>query len=438
MASAREIKKRIRSVQNIGQITRALEAVSASRVRRAQARVLASRAYAEKAWEILTNVQSASQNGMPLHPLLTARENPKKVLVVLVTSERGLAGAYNSNIVRVAQMFERKMSVEVEFITLGRKGRDTIIRQGSRVIADFPISSEPTIADITPAVKLAVDMFLSGQVDDVYIAYTDYVNMITQRPVVLGWLPLTPHAIDRTVLDDQYVKQAPKVTTGRLDYEYEPSPTAILDEIVPAFTELILYQAVLEAQASEHSARMVAMRNASDNAKTFVADLTLDYNKARQSGITSEILDIVGGAEALQESIDKAADQILMQYQRDVMAKSVAAGIASAAAASAASVAEAVAEATPVKLPQKGGQDDLTVIEGIGPKMAAALRGAGIDTFVKLSQTPESALRAAIEAAKLSFAPSLPTWPEQAAYIVRGDMDGLKTFQKQLNAGRKD
>jgi predicted flap endonuclease-1-like 5' DNA nuclease len=125
-----------------------------------------------------------------------------------------------------------------------------------------------------------------------------------------------------------------------------------------------------------------------------------------------------------------------MQYQREVMAKSVAAGIASAAAA--ASVAEAVAEATPVKLPQKGGQDDLTVIEGIGPKMAGALRTAGIDTFVKLSQTTETALRAAIEAAGLSFAPSLPTWPEQASYVVRGDMDGLKTFQKQLNAGRKD
>jgi len=436
MASAREIKKRIRSVQNIGQITRALEAVSASRVRRAQARVLASRAYAEKAWEILTNVQSASQKGTPLHPLLTARENHKKVLVVLITSERGLAGAYNSNIVRVAQMFERKMPTEVEFITLGRKGRDTIIRQGSKVIADFTISSEPTVAEITPAVKLAVDMFLSGQVDDVYIAYTDYVNMITQRPVVLGWLPLTPHAIDRTVLDDQYVKQAPQVTTGRLDYEYEPSPTAILDEIVPAFTDLILYQAVLEAQASEHSARMVAMRNASDNAKTFVADLTLDYNKARQSGITSEILDIVGGAEALQESIDKAADQILMHYQREVMAKSVAANIASAAAN--APVGEAVAEAPATKMPQKGGQDDLTVIEGIGPKMAGALRAAGIDTFVKLSQAGEAALRAAIEAAGMSLAPSLRTWPEQAEYVVRGDMDGLKTFQKQLNAGRKD
>jgi predicted flap endonuclease-1-like 5' DNA nuclease len=182
---------------------------------------------------------------------------------------------------------------------------------------------------------------------------------------------------------------------------------------------------------------MVAMRNASDNAKTFVADLTLDYNKARQSGITSEILDIVGGAEALQESIDKAADQILMHYQREVMAKSVAANIASAAAANA-SVAEAVAEAPAMKMPQKGGQDDLTVIEGIGTKMAGALRAAGIDTFVKLSQAGEAALRAAIEAAGMSLAPSLRTWPEQAEYVVRGDMDGLKTFQKQLNAGRKD
>lgn len=439
MASAREIKKRIRSVQNIGQITRALEAVSASRVRRAQARVLASRAYAEKAWEILTNVQSASQNGVPVHELLTARTGAKKVLVVLITSERGLAGAYNSNMVRVAQMFERRMQMPVEFITLGRKGRDTIIRQGANVIADFPISSEPTIADISPATKLAMDMFLSGEVDDVYIAYTDYVNVVTQRPVVLGWLPLTPRAIDRAVLDEQYVKQAPQVTTGRLDYEYEPSPTAILDEIVPAFTELILYQAVLEAQASEHSARMVAMRNASDNAKSFAADLTLVYNKARQAGITSEILDIVGGAEALQESIDKAADEILMRFQNETAAASTKAKQSGGAEITApAPVALAEPPASAVSLPQYKGQDDLTVIEGIGPKMAAALRAAGIDTFGKLAEADEASLRAAIEAAKMSFAPSLPSWPEQAAYVLRGDMDGLKAFQKQLTAGRKD
>lgn len=436
MASAPEIKKRIRSVQNIGQITRALEAVSASRVRRAQARVLASRAYAEKAWEILTNVQSTSQNGVPVHQLLTARTGAKKVLVVLITSERGLAGAYNSNMVRVAQMFERRMQMPVEFITLGRKGRDTIIRQGSNVIADFPISSEPTIADISPATKLAINMFLSGEVDDVYIAYTDYVNVVTQRPVVLGWLPLTPRAIDRTVLDEQYVKKAPQVTTGRLDYEYEPSPTAILDEIVPAFTELILYQAVLEAQASEHSARMVAMRNASENAKSFAGDLTLVYNKARQAGITSEILDIVGGAEALQESIDKAADEILMRFQNEVAAAAKTKQSGGSEITKPAPVA--LAEAPAVSVPQYKGQDDLTVVEGIGAKMAAALRAAGIDTFSKLAESDVATLRAAIEAAKMSFAPSLPSWPEQAAYVLRGDMDGLKAFQKQLTAGRKD
>ncbi|MCU0496449.1 MAG: ATP synthase F1 subunit gamma [Anaerolineae bacterium] len=306
MPSARDIKKRIRSVKNIGQITRALEAVSASRVRKAQARVLASRAYAQKAWEILLNVQSTGQAGVPMHPLLTQRQDIKRVMVVLITSERGLAGAFNSNIIRVAQRFAQRIGKPVDFVTIGRKGRDSMIRARANVVAEFKLSAEPTIADLTPVSRLAIDEFLSGRVDDVFIAYTDFINTITQRPVVQGWLPLIPHDIG-DLIGGQYIKEIPAVASGRSDYEFEPNPIAILDEIVPRFTELQLYQAVLESLASEHSARMVAMRNASDNATQFAADLTLVYNKARQSAITSEILDIVGGAEALQGAIDKSA-----------------------------------------------------------------------------------------------------------------------------------
>ncbi len=186
MASAREIQKRIRSVKNISQITRALEAVSASRVRRAQARVLASRAYAEKAWEILLNVQAGS-TGTVAHPLLEERDEIKNIMIVLITSDRGLKGAFNTNIIRVANRFAERLDKPVQFVTIGRKGRDSMIRSGRNVVAAFTdMPSEPSVADIAPASRLAIDAFLSGEVDDVFIAYTDYINTLTQRPVGAG------------------------------------------------------------------------------------------------------------------------------------------------------------------------------------------------------------------------------------------------------------
>lgn len=413
MATAREIKKRIRSIKNISQITRALEAVSASRVRRAQARVLASRAFAEKAWEILLNIQNMSTGGVPLHPLLTARQDVKQVMVVLITSDRGLAGAYNANIIRMAQRFAMRLGKPVRYVTVGRKGRDSLVRMGANVVAEFSyLPAEPKMADISPIARLAIDEFLSGTVDDVFIAYTDFINTLTQRPTVLRWLPLMPYYTEDRVVAE-FVKDVPSVSDTRSDYEYEPDATAILEEIVPRFTELQLYQALLESQASEHSARMVAMRNASDNAVQLTADLTLEYNKARQTAITAEILDIVGGASALQQSIDDLADAIL---------------VAAPATTNGHKVPERVVSAKP---------DDLTVVEGIGPKMASALKAAGITTYSQLAEADEARLMAAIQAAGLRFAPSLPTWPEQAAYAARGDWDGLKQFQDQLVAGRK-
>ena len=190
MPTSREIRNRIGSVKNIGQITRALEAVSASRVRKSQARVLASRAYAEKAWEILLNIQAASKGG-PLHPLLTKREEINNIMVVLITSDRGLAGAFNTNIIRVAQRFLARLEQPVKFVTVGRKGRDALIRSGANVVAEFSgISDDMTISDLAPIAHLAIDEFLKGEIDDVFIAYTDFINTLTQRPAVLGWLPL--------------------------------------------------------------------------------------------------------------------------------------------------------------------------------------------------------------------------------------------------------
>ena len=193
MPSARDIKNRIRSVKNIGQITRAQETVAASRVRRAQARVLASRAFSEKAWEILLNVQSSGTKGIPLHPLLASRETVNQVIIVLITSDRGLAGAFNSNIIRVAQRFAHRIGKPVRYVSVGKKGRDSLIRSGANVVAEFStFGADPTVADIAPVARLAIDEFLSGTVDDVFIAYTDFVNTLTQRPAVLSWLPLLP------------------------------------------------------------------------------------------------------------------------------------------------------------------------------------------------------------------------------------------------------
>ncbi len=430
MATAREVKKRIRSVKNISQITRALEAVSASRVRKAQARVLASRAFAEKAWEILLNVQSTSVKGVPLHPLLTARDEIKQVIIVLVTSDRGLAGAFNSNIIRVAMRFAHRLGKPVRWITVGKKGRDSLIRAGQNVIAEFgSLSSDPMVADIKPVAQLAIEEFLSGTVDDVFIAYTDFINTLAQRPVVLSWLPLLPFSTEDNVLKES-LKGIPAVTAGSSDYEYEPNAQAILDEIVPRFTELQLYQAVLESQASEHSARMVAMRNASDNATQLMGDLTLVYNKARQAAITAEILDIVGGAEALQASMDSLTDEIMASaVKMPVIAVPSTNGhaVAPAAVSRASSPKKSVAKA-----------DDLKVIEGIGPKMEAALIAAGIGTFAELAASSEDQIQKAIEAAGLRFAPSIPTWAKQAAFAARGDWDGLKAYQDTLSGGRED
>jgi F-type H+-transporting ATPase subunit gamma len=319
MPSARDIKNRIRSVKNIAQITRAQETVAASRVRRAQARVLASRAFSEKAWEILLNVQSTGTKGVPLHPLLASRDTVKEIMIVLITSDRGLAGAFNSNIIRVAERFAQRLGKPVRYVTIGRKGRDSLIRTGANVVAEFSdLPSETSIATISPIARLAIDEFLSGAVDQVFIAYTDFVNTLTQRPVVLSWLPLIPYHTDDQVMSEM-IKNVPEVSAGKSDYEYEPSAAGILEEIVPRFTELQLYQALLESQASEHSARMVAMRNASDNAAQLMADYTLIYNKVRQAAITAEILDIVGGANALQASIDHVGEQALAAFQQSKM-----------------------------------------------------------------------------------------------------------------------
>ncbi len=302
MPNTREIRNRIRSVKNIGQVTRALEAVSASRSRKAQAQALASRAYAQKAWEVLINVASQS-GGVTLHPLLEVRPQVRKVVILLISGDRGLAGAYNANVVRVALEFARVHcgdTCPVDWVTIGRKGRDALLRRRQHVVAEFSnLPAEPSIQTVGPIARAVIDEFIAGNADQVFVAYTDFINTLTQRPVVVSLLPLRPFQATDTVVE-QYIKRQPTPTTEGREYLYEPSAAAILEEVLPRFTELQIYQAVLESLASEHSARMVAMRNASENAEALAGDLQLSFNKARQLAITNEILDIVGGVEALR------------------------------------------------------------------------------------------------------------------------------------------
>lgn len=447
MANARDVKNRIKSVKNISQITRALEAVSASRVRRAQERANASRDYAEKAWEILLNVQAATVGTLP-HPLLQSREEVNAYLVVVITSDRGLAGAFNTNILRVANRFEQRADAPVKYVAIGRKGRDSLIRQGKDLIAEFSdLPANPSISDIRPIVQVCINAFLDGEVDEVLIAYTDFINMLTQRPVALSWLPLTPHGHGEMVVQE-YAKDKPQVTEDASDYEYEPNTAAVLDEIVPRFSELQLYQAILESQASEHAARMNAMRNATDNASQLVDDLTLEYNKARQAAITSEILDIVGGANALADATAekgpkqrKSARELFatLGQQNGSNGNGAAAAGVNAVVAEETPVEEAVAPSAPdiVEQPEPTeDMDDLARIEGIGPRITAALRDANFDTFVKVRDASEAELRAAIEVAGIKFAPSLPTWSQQAGLAADGRWDELDVLQQNLTAGR--
>ncbi len=293
MASAREMRLRIKSVKNISQVTRALETVSASKVRKAINAVTATRSYATKAWQVLKHV--AEQPGREsLHPLLAQRKSVNNTLAVVITGDRGLAGAYNSNVIRyTAQRFDLN-PVPVKYIAVGRKGRDLLIRRRKEVIADFSnLPAAPSFMDVSAIGGLAVDAFRKGEVDEVYLVYTDFINMSRQVTTVKKLLPLELEGEGR-VVDFEHRPAGPMAA-----YEYEPDMRVILDEIIPRFTALQVYQAILESQASEHAARMIAMRNATDNAKELVGALQLAYNKVRQQAITNDILDIVGGAEAL-------------------------------------------------------------------------------------------------------------------------------------------
>jgi len=295
LPTVRAINRRIKSVKNISQVTRAMEMVAASKMRRAQNATLSSRAYAEKSWEVLTFLASQPGRSKLMHPLLEERAQIKNIAVIVIAGDRGLCGAYNVNILRSALDFVGKQAKPTKFVTIGKRATSTMARLRKDLLAEFSgLSEKPNVLDIGPIAKIVIDEFLEGNVDEVYVTYTDFVNVLVQKPTTRRLLPIQPAQLE------------PHDGASAV-YIYEPDPEAVLDSVLPRFTELQIYQALLESVASEHSARMVAMRNATANARELIDSLTLVMNKARPPNITKEMLDIVGGAEALRATLKAKA-----------------------------------------------------------------------------------------------------------------------------------
>jgi len=294
MPSIREMRLRIKSVRSLAQVTRALETVSASKVRKTVQANSASLPYSIKSWKVLLHL--ARQPGRnSLHPLLNERPVVENALVIMITGDRGLAGSYNVNVLRNTLIHFDAMDLPVRYICVGRKGRDLLLRRKEKVVADFSDLQNPvTFLEISPISRMVVSGFLNGEYDKVFLSFTQFESMSKQTNVIRQILPLEidpgGKGINATHVNSHSV------------FTYEPEASSILDEIIPRFTAMQIYQAVLSSQASEHAARMIAMSNATENAHELVDVLTLQYNKARQQTITNEMLDIVGGAAAQTQS----------------------------------------------------------------------------------------------------------------------------------------
>jgi len=285
MINIRVVRRRIRGIRGIAKITRAMEMIATSKMRRAQEAGLAGRPYSEKIIQVLSDLAALVEaGGVARHPLLQCRP-VTRIAIVHITPDRGLCGGLVANVNRRTASFILEQEVPVTLVAVGRKGLDFMRRYGRDIRAEFTqLGDRPSLLDTLPISHIIIDDYTNGVIDVVYLVYAQFVSTMVQRPIVRQILPVEPAAIP---------------TVENVDYIYEPGSAAVLSQLLPRFVEMQVYQAILESIASEQSARMVAMRNATDNANELIQELTLMYNKARQESITKELLDIVGGAAAL-------------------------------------------------------------------------------------------------------------------------------------------
>ncbi|MEE8413245.1 MAG: ATP synthase F1 subunit gamma [Dehalococcoidales bacterium] len=284
MADIRLIRRRIKGVKSISKITRAMEMIATSKMKRAQERGLAGRPYSEKIRQVIADLSNISQAERAVHPLLQRRPI-KKIAIVHITPDRGLCGGLVANINRRTGSFILEQPASASLICVGRKGVDFMRRTRREIRAEFTgLGDRPSFLDSLPISRCIIDDYTNGEIDAAYLAYPQFVSTLVQNPVVLPLLPIEPE----------------ETTSGQnTDFLYEPDSVTVFEGLLPRFIEMQIYHAILEAIASEQSARMVAMKNATENAAELVSDLTLMYNKARQEAITKELLDITGGVEAL-------------------------------------------------------------------------------------------------------------------------------------------
>ncbi len=284
MANIRLVRRRIKGIQSTAKISRAMEMIATLKMRRAQERGVAGRPYSEKIHQVIADLAALPGEGEALHPLLQRRA-VNKIAIIHITPDRGLCGGLNASLNRKAASFILGQGTVVTLITVGRKGRDFMSRYGRDIRAEFTgIGDRPSLLDTMPISRIIIDDYTNGLVDMVYLVYAQFVSTMVQKPLMQQILPVEPAAIPGA---------------QNVDYIYEPGPGVVLGELLPRFVEMQVYHAILESIASEQSARMVAMRNATDNANELIEELTLMYNKARQESITKELLDITGGAAAL-------------------------------------------------------------------------------------------------------------------------------------------
>jgi F-type H+-transporting ATPase subunit gamma len=282
MASQRDIRRRIQSSKNIKQITRAMQFVAASKLKRAQDATLAARPYSSKLDELLADLATVLDGED--HPLLVRREGGKR-LIVLITTDRGLAGALNTNTFRFAALQFTGTVGDLTVVPVGRKGRDALRRARVPLEAHFEGYGErPSFADVLPLARLITDDYLAGTYNKVDIVFSAFVSTLTQRPSMDELLPITPREDTEGIPGNQFI--------------FEPSASGVLEQLLPRYVATRIFQAVLESKASEESSRMVAMKNATENADELIEDLTLSYNKVRQSNITREMIEIASGAQA--------------------------------------------------------------------------------------------------------------------------------------------
>ncbi len=291
--STKIIKRRIKSINNTKKITKAMEMISAVKMRRAVANVLATRSYANLAWEMLTEI--ATKVDVKHHPLLEKRE-VKRVAMILIASNRGLSGGFSSRLLTEAHRYieTNHKGQELDIILTGKQGKKMYHRFGHKVAAEFEkLDLTTQIAQILPMVQMAVADYIAGKYDKVVVAYTDFVSALKQTPRVKQLLPFEK-------VETRFIASNGKEVKSSNDaFKFEPDPTQVLEILIPRLVEMQVYQAVLESDASEHSARMMAMRSASDAASEMIKELNYSFNKARQAAITQEISEIVGGAAAL-------------------------------------------------------------------------------------------------------------------------------------------